>query len=156
MNSRTCGHLIEDYLLRGASLVKISLFFGRHLEARTAGCHNLDRRAAPWYNCHISASASHIELCALSRNEPLRVRMAVYSHLMCFTSASPTPSYSHGGDPVSSLMQGSNAGVLKRLFSRSYSPSVFAGVMRSHWLSEERFISLPVHPCTRATIMEIR
>lgn len=64
-------------------LARSLLFFRRHLEARTAGCHSPDRCAAPSCNYHISATASHIGLCALSKNHHLSVRMAAYPLLMC-------------------------------------------------------------------------
>jgi hypothetical protein len=76
MHSRTPCHLIADYVRCGAYLAKSLLFFYRHFGARTTGCHNLDRRVAPSCSCHISANASHIELCALSTDQLFESRMS--------------------------------------------------------------------------------
>lgn len=82
MNSRTSRRSVEEYPFRGAYLARLLLFFCRRLEARTAGSHSLDRRVAPLCSCHISANASHIELCALS-NQVINVHMAAYLLLIC-------------------------------------------------------------------------
>ena len=70
---------MEDYSIY---LARLLLFFHHHLEARTAGCHSLDRRAAPLCSYHNSATESHIGLCALSRNQHIDVCMAAYPLLI--------------------------------------------------------------------------
>lgn len=74
---------MEESSLRGASLARLLLFSCRHLEARTVGCHSLDRRAVPLCNYHISADSNRTELCALIKPIPLESRKVTYPLLMC-------------------------------------------------------------------------
>lgn len=61
---------MEDLSPLDVDLARILLFSYRLREAMITEHRSLDRHAETLYNYHIGASASHIGLCALSRNQP--------------------------------------------------------------------------------------